>query len=135
MVKFEDIKSSNIKKMVFSFLSETQALNLIIYNKTLQNIFGVDIEYYKKKSWIYKKAEKNGKGKEYILNKNILIFKGEYLNGKRNGYGNEYNINTGQLSFKGEYLNGKRNGYGKEYYKNGKIKFEGYFLNGKKMDI
>jgi len=28
---------------------------------------------------------KNGKGKEYIINTYIIIFEGEYLNGKRNG--------------------------------------------------
>jgi len=28
--------------------------------------------------------------KEYILNTNILIFEGEYLNGKRSGKGREY---------------------------------------------
>ena len=39
--------------------------------------------------------------------KGILIFEGEYLNGKRNGKGKEYNDN-GQLIFEGEYLDGKK---------------------------
>ena len=39
--------------------------------------------------------------------KNILIFEGEYLNGKRNGKGKEYGYD-GSLKFEGEYLNGKR---------------------------
>ena len=107
----EDIKSSYIIKEVFSFLSKKQKLNMIIYNKRLQNILGVDIEDYKKISGKYKIGEKNGIGKEYILNTNILIFEGEYLNGKRNGKGKEYN-NNGDLIFKGNYINGKRNGKG-----------------------
>ena len=50
---------------------------------------------------------KNGKGKEYIIITNILIFEGEYLNGKRNGTGKEYNYDwDGKLKFEGGYLNG-----------------------------
>ena len=44
----------------------------------------------------------------------ILIYEGEYLNGKRNGKGKEY-YNNNQLKFEGEYLNGKRSGKGIEY--------------------
>ena len=50
--------------------------------------------------------EKNGMEKEEKLN--IIIFEGEYLNGKRNGKGYEYNYKK-KLIFKGEYLNGERN--------------------------
>ncbi len=52
-----------------------------------------------------------------------LIFEGEYKNGQRNGEGKEYNWN-GELMFEGEYLNGK----GKEYYLNDILKFEGEYL-------
>ena len=46
-----------------------------------------------------------------------MIYEGEYLNGKRNGKGKEY-YNEGELIFEGEFLDNKRfNGYGKEYYK------------------
>ena len=62
---------------------------------------GVDIEDYKKASGRYKIVEKNGKGREYILNSNKLIFEGEYLNWKRNGKGKEY-YNNGKLEFEGE---------------------------------
>ena len=38
------------------------------------------------------------------------------------------------LLFEGEYLNGKRwNGNGKEYHRNFEIKFEGKYLNGKRL--
>ena len=76
------IKSSYIIKEVFSFLYEKQKLNMIIYNKRLQNILGVDIEDYKKISGKYVIGGKNGKRKEYDLKTNKLIFEGEYLNGK-----------------------------------------------------
>ena len=112
------IKSPYILKKVFSFIDEKRKLNMIIYNKELQKKLGIDIEEYKKKSGKYKIGEKNGKGKEYILNTDKLIFEGEYLNGKRNGKGKEYN-RFGELIFEGEYLNGERNGKGKEYNKNG----------------
>ena len=38
---------------------------------------------------------------------NILKYEGEYLNGERNGIGKEYDIND-ELIFEGEYLNGER---------------------------
>ena len=88
----DDIKSSYIIKEVFSFLKEKNKLNIIIYNRELQKIIGVDIEDYKKIDGKYKTGLKNGKGKEYLLNTKILIFEGEYLNGKRNGKGKEYTI-------------------------------------------
>jgi antitoxin component YwqK of YwqJK toxin-antitoxin module len=50
--------------------------------------------------------------KEYNRENNILLFEGEYLNGKRNGIGKEF-YNNGKIKFEGEYLNGKRNGKGK----------------------
>ena len=87
-----DIKSLYIFKGIFLFVYEKQKLNLIIYNKKLQKLFEVDIEDYKKISGKYKIAEKNGKGREYLLETNKLIFEGEYLNGKRwkgKGYNND----------------------------------------------
>ena len=146
-----NIKSSYIKKGVFSFLFEKQILNIIIYNKELQKMLLIDIDNYKKMAGKYKTGEKNGKGREYLLNKKNLIFEGEYLNGKRNGKGKEY-YNNGQLKFEGEYLNGKIwngkgyntkgilvftivNGKGliKEYYyNNGHLRFEGEYLNGER---
>ena len=96
---------------------------MIIYNKQLQKILGVDIN--KKISGKYKIVEKNGKGREYTLNGDKLIFEGEYLNGKRNGKRKEYYYG-GELEFEGVYLNGEKNGY---FYS--KLEFEGEYLNGK----
>ena len=152
----ENIKSSYIIKEVFSYIKEKKKLNMIIHNKQLQKIIGVDIEDYKKIEGKYKTGLKNGKGKEYLLNTKILIFEGEYLNGKRKGKGKEYynngNLkfegeylndkiwngkveeygNFGLLIFKGEYLNGERNGKGREYHDGSELLFEGEYLNGKR---
>ena len=78
-----DIKSAFIIKILFSFLNQNQKLKMIAYNKELQKIFLLDIEDYKKISGKYKIGEKNGIGKEYIMNANILIFEGGYINGKK----------------------------------------------------
>ena len=109
-----DIKSSYNIKEIFLFLNEEQKLNLIIYNKEIQRILGIDINTYKKKSGKYRIIEKNGKGREYTLIGDKLIFEGEYINGKRNGKGKEYYY-YGEIKFEGEYLNEERNGKGKEY--------------------
>jgi len=106
-INLRNIKYSYITKKIFSFLNEKQLLKMIIYRKELQKMLLIDIEDYKKISNIYKIVEKTGNGKEFIINSNILIFEGEYLNGKRDGKGKEYYLN-GQLKFEGEYLDGKR---------------------------
>jgi len=144
-INLKDISSSFIIKNIFSFLSTKSKINMIMYNKLLQNILFIDIKDFKKISNKYKIGGKNGKGKEYLLlsmsvygekrkeylgETNILIFEGEYLNGKRNGKGKEY-YNNDKLEYEGEYLNGKRNGKGKEYYNIGRIKYEGEYKNGK----
>jgi len=58
MNKFENIKSEiNIEKSIkslyilkdiFSFLSEKQELNILIYNKNLQKKFDINIDDYKR---------------------------------------------------------------------------------------
>jgi len=88
-INLKDKISPFIIKHLFSFLEDAPKLNIILYNKYLQNLIGVDIEYYKIISGKYKIVEKNGIGKEYILNTNKLIFEGKYINGKRNGKGKE----------------------------------------------
>ena len=79
-------------------------LDLLSYNKSMQRIFGLDIEDYKKESKKYLNDEKNGKGK------------------------GKYNYDDGAY-FIGEYKNGLRNGKGIEYYSNGNIKYDGEWIN------
>ena len=50
----------------------------------------------------YLNGERNGKGKKYINNYNIIV-EGEYLNDKMNGEGKEYYVNTKNVLFEGEY--------------------------------
>jgi len=127
----ESIKSPYVLKDIFSFLSEKQKLEIIIYNKNLQKNFDINIENYKRIRGIYREGERNGKGKEYYISNNLIIFEGEYKNGKRNGKGKEYFYN-GDLEFKGEYKNGKRNGKGEEYFYNGDLEYKGEYKNGKR---
>ena len=133
----EDIKSKYNIEQIFSFLNKKQILKMIIYNKHLKEILSINIQDYIEESKKFKIGEKNGKGKEYDIDTNQIIFIGEYLNGKRNGKGKEYELderrNKSNLKFQGEYLNGKRNGKGKEYNsREGKLIFEGEYLNGKR---
>ena len=96
-------KQLYILKTVFPYISEIKKLGLIKYNKNLQNIFNKNLINYKIKSGKCKIGERNGNGKEYNIN-DELIFEGEYLNGKRNGNGKEYNDDS-IIIFEGEYLN------------------------------
>ena len=129
---YPSIKSFLTIKKIFTYLSNVTKLKLVIYNKLLQSKLGIDIELYKKQSGKYIIDKKDGLGKEYILNTEILLYEGRYKNRKRNGYGKEYN-NKGNLIFKGLFLDGKkRNGYLKEYYDNGNIKYKGDIMEGKK---
>ena len=125
-----NIKSLYIVKKIMSFIKESKKLIIIKLCKKLQKFLNINIDDYKRVSGKYIKFEKDGEITEYIINTNIIIFKGEYLNGKKNGKGIEYFQNN-KIKFEGEYLNGKRNGKGKEYGKNGLI-YEGEYLNGKK---
>ena len=54
-----------IYKIIFQYITDKKKLDIIIYNKRLQNIFDISIIDYKSKSQKYKVGEKNGKGKEY----------------------------------------------------------------------
>ena len=64
----------------------------------------------------------------------LLVFEGDLKNGIRNGKGKEYDKN-GELIFEGEYLDNKRwNGNGKEFDYKENLIFEGDYLNGKRWE-
>ena len=76
----KNIKSKYIKIFIFSCLYEERKLEIIKFNKALQNIMDVKLvnyKIYKGKHIIY---ELNGKAKEYNAYFENLEFEGEYLN-------------------------------------------------------
>ena len=132
----EKIKSTIVVKKIFFCVSNRIKLNIVKYNKKLQNVLNISSINY----MIYNKIimseediiyENNTKGKIYD-SYGRLIYEGELLKGKKNGIGKEY-VSEGtksKLIFEGEYLNGERR-KGKEYDDyNGKLIFEGEYLNG-----
>ena len=129
---FKDIKSLYFIKLLFLYIDERQKLKIAKYNKSLQKSINISIMNYKFFTRKYLIYESNGIGKEYSGYDDILIYEGEYLNGRRYGKGKEYDSFGGELIYEGEYLNGRRNGKEKEYYYNGKLEFEGEYLNGQK---
>ena len=125
-------------------------MELVQFNKGLQNKLIINLDDYKNISNRYKIGEKNGIVKEYLKDTNLVIFEGEYKNGKRNGKGKEFYENQ-QIKFEGEYINGKKNyGFlyddkgntlflleynkGKEYYYNAQLMFKGEYYNGKRWN-
>ena len=143
------IKSKVIIRKVFSYLNTRKILDFIKYNNKLKNIFGYNIDDYKKLCNRYIIINRNGKGTEYLMNSKIILFEGIFKNGKRNGKGKEYYHNR-SLKFEGVYYNGnkiygkgydiynnkileiEKNGQGKEYFDNGNLQFKGEYKNGRK---
>ena len=91
--KIRQIKSFFILNKIFSYVYLNKKLDIMIHNKFLQNKFGYTIEDYKNASKRYKIIDGNGIVKEYLIDSKILIYEGEYLDGKRNGKGKEYYLN------------------------------------------
>ena len=129
---YKNIKSDYFKKILLLHLDERKLLQLINYNKELQNLMDIKLICFKINSGKIIIGERSGLGKELDYFTNKILFEGEYLNGKRNGNGIEYHKNGGKI-FEGEYINGKRHGKGKEYFwiEQFEFYFEGNYLNGK----
>ena len=128
----ENIKSFFITKILFSYINDKHKLDLIKYNKKLQNQFSLNIRDYRAFSEKYIKFISDSIIEEYNSYNDESIFMGGYLNGKRNIFGEEYFHD--RVIYRGEYLNGKRHGKGKEYNNDGTLKFEGEYLYGKKWN-
>ena len=103
----ELIKSSYFYQKLFLHINDKIKLNLIKYNKRLQNITDISLLNYKFFSGKYIIYEGKRKGKIFNAFNDNLIYEGEILNGKKNGRGNEYDEN-GNTIYDGEYLNGKK---------------------------
>ena len=129
-----NIKSPFLYRLLFSFLEEGVKLNIIKINKILQKRLDITKAHYRIFSGKYFVNVGNNLRKVYDAYKNVVIFEGEYANGKKNGKGKDYSEN-GSLNYEGEYLNGKRHGKGKEYaYSKDTLIFEGEFKNGKRWN-
>ena len=98
----DNIKSSYITQILFSYLTELHKLKLAKYSKKLKNKILCLINYkiYSGRYIIY---ETKFKGKEYNGYNNKLIYEGEYLNGERNGTGKEF-FDNGYLKYNGQFL-------------------------------
>ena len=83
----KNIKSIYFIKFIFAHVDEKQKLKIVKCNKSLQKNIDISIINYKLFTGKYIIYESNRIGKEYFGYDDILIFEGEYLNGKRNGKG------------------------------------------------
>ena len=158
----ENIKTSFFSKILFSYINEKKKLDIVKYNKTIQNNLEITLVNYKEYSGRYIIYENKRKGKIYDAYQDILLYEGEILNGKKNGKGKEYELeyDYSYLIYEGEFLNGERKGkenfddelfIGKRYlwkkkdgyyeFKEGivyqydtygNLLFEGEYLNGKR---
>ena len=158
----ENIKTSFFSKILFSFINEKKKLDIVKYNKTIQNNLEITLVNYKEYSGRYIIYENKRKGKIYDAYQDILLYEGEILNGKKNGKGKEYELeyDYSYLIYEGEFINGERKGkenfddelfIGKRYlwkkkdgyyeFKEGivyqydtygNLLFEGEYLNGKR---
>ena len=135
-MSFNNVKTLYFVKVLFSYLNQKRKLEIINYNKSLQNLLDINIINYKIFNGKYIEYESDGKAREYYYYNDNLVYEGEYYNGKRNGKGKEYDKYAEKIIlYEGEYLNGKRNGKGKEYYfYTQNSKFEGEYLKGKKWN-
>ena len=125
-----NINSKYNLESIFSFIEFKKSLEIIIYNKKLQEKLNININYYKGISQKILKIDKNGIGTIYNLFTNEKYFEGEYSNKKKNGKGIEYKGN--EISFEGEYKNGKKNGYGKKYNFSNLLIYEGEYKDDKR---
>ena len=126
---FANVKSNIILKKIFSSIKSINCLEIIRYNKFLQNKLSKNINSYKELSQAYRIIDKNGNVKEYDKKTNELIFEGKIKNGKWNGFGKMY-YNCKSI-FEGIFLNGKEwEGKGTIYYHNKSLnKLEKYIGN------
>ena len=76
----DNIKSLYLLKLIFSYKNEKAKLNLIKYNKDLQNKLDISIINYKIFSGRYIIYGEKRKGKEYDSFYDYILYEGEFLN-------------------------------------------------------
>ena len=100
------IRSNLILKKIFNIIDNKRKFNTIVYNKGIQKRLGLELTDFKRFSGRYLESSYETT-REYNSITDRLIYEGGYGNNKRNGEGKEYNENR-DLIFEGEYLNGKK---------------------------
>ena len=75
----KNIKSLFIIKTIFYNLTEKAKLELLKYDKKIQNKIGINLTIYKKFSGRYIVYETKEDVKEYDINNDKLVFKGKYI--------------------------------------------------------
>ena len=140
----KNVKSLAIQRRIFSHLDKKCLLEIVKYNKNFQKNLNIKIRDFQLLSRSYIIYEKSGYGKEYDWETDLLIYEGNFLNGRRNGKGTEYDV-YGEVIYEGEYLNGKRvekdlinkleieNGVKKVYNYLNELVFERESSDGKKI--
>ena len=151
--KLKNIRSKYCLIHIFSFMTKSRGLNIVVHNKSLQKKLGLTLDSYKNLNGVYLVKQKDLFSLDnidylYTINKNYVVFKGKYVNGKKEGKGTEFYFNR-RKKFEGSYSKGiKVNGtaYDKfgnviytindknvtERYIYGNPVFNGSYFNGKK---
>ena len=87
----KNVKSQYIFRYIFVYINEKRKLKLIRNNRHIQTKLNIKLINYRIFSGKYMTTyENNKKGKIFDAYNDILIFDGEFSNGKINGYGKEY---------------------------------------------
>ena len=81
------VKSIHFVKRLFRLISEGKKLKVVKYNRNIQHKLNITILDYKSFIGTYTAFEGNGIVREYYSYNDVILFEGEYLNGRRNGYG------------------------------------------------
>ena len=77
------IVSKYIIADIFGLLGKDKKLKVITYSTKMKKILGICLDDYKKRSLKVFVGERNGIGKEYKKDTNIIVFEGQYLKGKK----------------------------------------------------
>ena len=135
-------------------MTKSRGLSIVVHSKSLQKKLEITLDSYKNLNEVYIVRKKDflslDKYNDYLytINKNYIVFKGKYVNGRKEGHGTEFYFNK-RKKFEGSYSKGiKVNGTGydkfgnviytinnkivTEKYRNGRCVFDGSYYNGKK---
>ena len=125
-----NLKSHKILADLFSFISKKKKLLLMKHSKAMQSKLNLKAKDYNTGKYMLKNQK--GERLEYLIDSNILVFKGFYTDEYRNGPGEEYHLNS-QLKFQGNFVYGGKE-LGKEFFWNGVIQYDGHYINNRKWN-